>query len=105
MPCRVDTGPKKVLLKATTPRVLECPVAKVRAAVLRRYPSPSAAASTRARVIGLTLACWLSARETVWGETPASLATSVMAGGRRADLELREVTSGNEAVSRPAAAP
>ena len=81
-----------------TPRVLECPVASVRAAALRRYPSPSAAASTRALVIGLTLARSPITRETVCGETPASLATSLIAGDRRA-LGPRELTAGNDAVS------
>jgi hypothetical protein len=57
------------------------------------------AASTRVLVNGLTLALSFSARETVWVETPASLATSAIAGCRRADLELRELARGDESVA------
>ena len=41
------------------------------------------AASTSARVRLLTLGCRFSTRETVWWDTPASLATSCMPGRRR----------------------
>ncbi len=34
------------------------------------------------RVAVLTLGCWLMTRETVWCETPASAATSIIAGPR-----------------------
>ena len=40
------------------------------------------AARTRSRVCSLTLGWSFSTLETVWCETPASLATSVMAGPR-----------------------
>src|ERR1019366_1035446 len=45
------------------------------------------AASTRVRVVAVTLGCLLMTRETVWWETPASCATSVIAGARKAPPE------------------
>src|SRR5699024_7572046 len=77
-----DVGPKSVEFCATTPRCWDFPVARARAARLGRYPSCSMAARTRNRVRSRTLGCPLSTRETVWCETPASRATSVIAGSR-----------------------
>ncbi len=92
-PYRVEMGPKKVPLRVITPRVIECPVAKVRAALFGRYPSCWMAASTLERVIGLTLGWPFSTRETVWWDTRANLATSVIAGDRGLSLEAREVAA------------
>src|SRR5690348_5419714 len=84
MPYNVDAGPYSVLFKVTAPRRRVRPVAKARAALLRRYPRASMAASTRMRVVGFTPGCLLITRETVWCETPARRATSVIAGPRSA---------------------
>ena len=67
---------------ATTPRVLDRPLANALAAVFGRYPNWSIAARTRARVNLRTLGWLFSTLETVWWETPARLATSAMEGGR-----------------------
>ncbi|GAA2590129.1 hypothetical protein GCM10010304_38300 [Streptomyces roseoviolaceus] len=58
------------------------PLARARAVALRRKPSSSMAASTRSRVDGRTLGWPLITRETVWYETPAAVATSLMLAGR-----------------------
>ena len=68
--------------RATTPSVLDRPLASALAAVLGRYPSWSIAARTRARVSWRTLGWLFSTLETVWWDTPARLATSAMEGGR-----------------------
>src|SRR5450759_2936580 len=78
----VDVGPNSGSDSVPTPMVPERRVTSVRAAVFRRYPSSTTAASTRSRVASRTLGCPLSTRETVWCETPATCATSLIAGGR-----------------------
>src|SRR5690606_13981123 len=65
-----------------TPRVRVRPVTSARARLLRRYPVSSIAARTRARVTALTLGWPLRTRETVCAETPATRATSAIAGPR-----------------------
>ena len=57
-------------------------VTSARATELRRYPSCSMAASTRDRVSSATWPVSLTTRETVWCDTPANLATSIIAGCR-----------------------
>src|SRR5450759_3284798 len=78
----VDVGPNSGSDSVTTPIVPERRVTSARAALFRRYPSSTIAASTRSRVASRTLGCPLSTRETVWCETPATCATSLIAGGR-----------------------
>ena len=53
------------------------------AALLRRYPTSAITSSTRARVAELTEGDPVMTRETVWYDTPAIRATSVMLGFRR----------------------
>src|SRR4051794_24568040 len=63
------------------------PVTRARAAMFGREPSSVIAARTRARVALRTFGWLLSTRDTVWCETPASLATSVIAGGLEAPFD------------------
>src|SRR5687767_12076549 len=62
--------------------VWERRVTRLRAIVLRRYPSSAIAASTLSRVALLTLGCLLITRDTVWCDTPARPATSSSRGNR-----------------------
>ena len=61
------------------------------------------AALTRSRVSGRTLGWSLSTRETVWCETPASAATSLIAGGR-ADAFISHCLPSSRERSRAASA-
>ena len=59
-------------------------VTRARAAVFGRYPSSRTAASTRSRTSGRTCGASLMTRETVFCETPAARATSIITGIRPA---------------------
>lgn len=71
-----------MVFAVSTVTALLRPLARASAVALRRNPSSSMAASTRSRVAGLTLGWRLITRETVWYETPAAVATSLMLAGR-----------------------
>jgi hypothetical protein len=67
-----------VVLEVSTVTARLRPLARASAVELRLNPSSSMAASTRSRVDGLTLGWSLITRETVWYETPAAVATSLI---------------------------
>src|SRR3954470_246698 len=86
----VEAGPCSVVSKLRTPSVRERPRTSARATRFGRYSSLRIASSTRSRVSGRTCGLSCSTRDTVWCDTPASLATSAITAGRgrRAVLAL-----------------
>ena len=62
----------------TTVTAASCPPASARAARLGRNPSSRMTADTRSRVDSRTRGFPLITRDTVWCDTPATLATSRM---------------------------
>jgi hypothetical protein len=82
MPCKALRCPYKMVFGVRT--VTDCtgPPASARAARLGRNPRASMVARTSSLVDSLTLGWPLMTRDTVWYETPAAAATSLMLTGR-----------------------
>src|ERR1700712_1839292 len=82
MPWTARSGPYWARLAVSTPIVEDRLEPRARAARLGRYCSSAIAASTRSRVSSRMAGELFRTRETVWGETPATRATSRMLGAR-----------------------